>query len=107
VRRAGFELLRTHAEVLGGGDSVPGVTPRADDPPEVVLRLSVHDPSREAVERFTRELAPMVTSGPPGVSGYTGPRPKPQPVLAYWPTTIARERVAPVVTVKNAKEWLR
>lgn len=106
VGRAGFSIQRMDTEILGAGSSVPGVIPRAADPPEVVLRLSVHDPSRDAVERFTRELAPLVTSGPPGVSGYTGPRPKPQPVLAYWPTTIARERVSPVVTVQKAKEWL-
>ena len=34
-----------------------------------------------------------------------GPRQKPYPVLAYWPTTIARDRVSHRVVVKTAKEW--
>lgn len=106
VRRAGFELARTNVECLGAGDSLPGVAPSGNDPWEVVLRISAHDPNREAVERLSRELAPLVTSGPPGVTGYTGGRPKPQPVLAYWPTTISRDRIAPVADVKTAREWL-
>lgn len=108
LRRAGIELQDSHVERLGAGDAALPAHPRPSDfdPPEVVLRVSVRDPSRAAVERFTREFAPLVTSGPPGVSGYTGARPKPHPVLAYWPTTIARECVASVVTVKSASEWL-
>ena len=106
VRRAGHVLARTNIECLGSGQVVPGVAPAAD-PPEVVLRVSVHDPSKVAVERFTREFAPLVTSGLSGVTGYTGPRVKPWPVLTYWPTTIQRDRVRAVVAVKSAEEWLR
>lgn len=106
VRRGGFQLARTNIECLGAGDVLPGVSPRAAQPPEVVLRVTVHDPAREGVERFVREFAPLVTSGPPGVTGYTGPRAKPYPVLAYWPTTIERTRVRPIVEVHAAAEWL-
>ncbi|MCH8830331.1 MAG: hypothetical protein IID45_12205, partial [Planctomycetes bacterium] len=63
------------------------------------------DDSRDVIDRFSREFAPLVTSGPPGVTGYTGARPKPIPVLSYWPTTISRERVAADVAVRPAKEW--
>ncbi len=107
VRRSGFELSRTNIECLGAGDSLPGVWPPAGDPWEVVLRVSAHDPSLEAIERLARELVPLVTSGPPGVTGYTGARPKPRPVLAYWPTTISSDRVSPHVTVRTAQEWLQ
>ena len=31
---------------------------------------------------------------------------KPHRVLAYWPTTIPRERAVPQVTVKSAGEWI-
>jgi hypothetical protein len=105
VRRAGFDLSRTNVECLGSGDSLLGIGPHHENPWEVVLRVSAHDPSREAVERLSRELAPLVTSGPPGVTGYTGPRVKPRRVLAYWPTTISRSCVSPCVSVKSAKEW--
>jgi hypothetical protein len=121
AQRAGCEPARMNVELLGAGDVVPGSTPwrtlpasapklaasatSGDDPPEVVLRIAAHDPSKELLDRFNREFAPLVTSGPPGVTGYTGPRQKPYPVLAYWPTTIARDRVSPRVVVKTAKEW--
>lgn len=105
LRSAGVNLARTHIECLGTGDTLPGVWQRPEGVVEVVLRVSVHDPSREAVERFVREFSPLAGSGPPGVTGYTGPRPKPYPVFAYWPTTIARERVQPVVDVRSAIEW--
>lgn len=106
VRRAGFELERTNIEILGAGDSVSGVWPRFEHAPEVVLRVSAHSQTRDAVERLAREFAPLVTSGPPGATGYTGPRAKPYPVLAYWPTTVPRSRITPEVTVQTAKEWL-
>jgi hypothetical protein len=57
------------------------------------------------LERFVREFSPLAGSGPPGVTGYTGPRPKPYPVFAYWPTTVSRERVAPTVEVRTANDW--
>lgn len=106
VRRAGYQLARTNIECLGAGHVLPGVRTFQEDAPEVVLRITVHDPRKEAVERFTREFAPLVSSGPPGVTGYTGPRVKPWPVFAYWPTTIQRDRVTSTVEVKSAKEWL-
>lgn len=105
LRAAGIELARTHIECLGTGDTLPGVWPRSAQVYEVVLRMSVHDPSRESVERFLREFSPLAGAGTPGVTGYTGPRPKPYPVFAYWPTLIARERVLEQIEVKAAREW--
>jgi hypothetical protein len=95
VKRAGYDLARTNIECLGAGDSVPGPwTPRRiQESPEVVLRVSVHDARREAVERFTKEFAPLVTSGPPGVTGYTTGRPAVREVFAYWPALVGKEAV--------------
>jgi hypothetical protein len=64
------------------------------------------DPSREVLERFTCELAPLVTAGHPGVTGYVGGRAKPRPVLAYWPTSVSRKHITERATVKPAKEWI-
>lgn len=107
VKRAGsgYELARTNVECLGAGDSLPGILPVVEECREVVLRIAAHDPSRAAVERLSRELVPLVTSGPPGVTGYTGARSRPHPVLAYWPTTIEKSRVASQLIVQNAGGW--
>jgi Acyclic terpene utilisation family protein AtuA len=93
LARAGYTYERSNIECLGAGDCVPGVTPTSS-PPEVVLRVAVHDSRRAAVERFTKEIAPLVTSGPPGVTGYTTGRPNVREVFAYWPALLSRKCVA-------------
>jgi Acyclic terpene utilisation family protein AtuA len=93
LRRVGIEPEHSHIECLGSGDSLPGVLPRPADDPEVVLRVAVHDARRAVVERFTKEFAPLVTSGPPGVTGYTTGRPTVREVFAYWPALVPRELV--------------
>jgi acyclic terpene utilization AtuA family protein len=96
---AGFKYAATSVEALGGGDCVPGVVKEASDPPEVVLRVAVRNASRAAVERFTKEFAPLVTSGFAGTTGYTTGRPPVREVFAYWPALIAKSAVTPVVEV--------
>jgi len=105
LERSGVVLERTNIEALGGGDSVPGGWPESASPWEVTLRVTAHDHSKEKLERFLREFAPLVTAGPSGVTGYTGPRPKPYPVMAYWPTLISKSRLQPTLHVRAAKEW--
>src|SRR5205814_4047572 len=61
LKRAGFAYAHTNVEALGAGDCVPGVVPTRGEPAEVVLRVAVRDPRRAAVERFTKEVAPLVT----------------------------------------------
>ncbi|MGE5648228.1 MAG: acyclic terpene utilization AtuA family protein [Acidobacteriota bacterium] len=76
----------------------PAAAP-ADDPPEVQLRIGVRGQDRDAVERFTREVVPLVLSGPPGATGYGEGRPQVREVVAYWPVLIPREEVKPRVEV--------
>jgi hypothetical protein len=99
LRRAGIEVEHSHVECLGAGDCVPGVVPARAEPPEVVLRVSVRDARRAAVERFTKEFAPLVTSGPPGVTGYTTGRPPVREVFAYWPALVSKNAVTPEVRI--------
>lgn len=98
LRQAGFTFAASNVEALGSGDVVPGVLPRTD-PPEVVLRVAVRDPRKAAVERFTKEFAPLVTSGFAGTTGYTTGRPPVREVFAYWPALIAKSAVNAYVEV--------
>jgi Acyclic terpene utilisation family protein AtuA len=86
-------------EVLGTGACHPGLGDVPADPPEVVLHLAVRSEDRAAVTRFGYELAPLVTSGPPGVTGFAGGRPKAQEVVAYWPALVRKTLVDPHVRV--------
>jgi hypothetical protein len=99
LRRVGVAPRRHLVEVLGTGACVPGVLTDAPQPVEVVLRVAVQDERREIVERFTKEFAPLVTSGPPGVTGYTTGRPPVREVFAYWPALIAKHAVNAEVQV--------
>jgi hypothetical protein len=99
LKQAGFTYQETRVEALGGGDCVPGVVNATSDPPEVVLRVAVRDPRKAAIERFTKEFAPLVTSGFPGTTGYTTGRPPVREVFAYWPALVAKSAVTPVVEV--------
>lgn len=106
VANAGYEMARSQIETLGAGDGVPGLHAPPEELREVMLRVSVADPRRDAVERFTKEFAPLITSGPPGIAGYATGRPMVRPVFAYWPTVVPKNLVSAVVQVRPAKEWL-
>jgi hypothetical protein len=96
LKQAGLTYAETRIEALGAGDCVPGVVKAEFDPPEVVLRVAVRDPRRAAVERFTKEFAPLVTGGLPGTTGYTTGRPPVREVFAYWPALVAKSAVTPL-----------
>ena len=69
------------------------------DIPEVQLRIGVRGQDRSAVERFTREIAPLILTGPPAVTGFAGGRPKVEEIVAYWPALIPKEEISPKVEV--------
>ena len=110
VRRAGFDLEQTHIECLGSGDVVPGlVSPisrqareETGAAREIVLRVAARDSRKEALERFAKEFAPLVTSGPMGVTGYTTGRPAVREVFAYWPALIDKAAIKPVVSLEGS-----
>lgn len=99
LRRIDVVPERHLIETLGTGACVPGVLRDAPEPVEVVLRVSVQDSRRHIVERFTKEFAPLVTAGPPGVTGYTTGRPPVREVFAYWPALVDKRMVTPHVEV--------
>ncbi|HEY2894478.1 MAG TPA: acyclic terpene utilization AtuA family protein [Pirellulales bacterium] len=104
LKTAGFEFDDSLIECLGAGESAPGFAPQGDVR-EVMLRVSVRDRRREAVERFTKEIAPLITSGPPGLAGYASGRSSVRPVFAYGPTLVPKELVQPAVEVRSASQW--
>jgi hypothetical protein len=94
-----FDEVRTE---LVGWDSTHGalVGEPPADLPEVQLRVGVRSSDRAAVERFTREIAPLVLTGPPSVTGFAGGRPRTQQIMAYWPALIRKEAVQPHLKVE-------
>jgi len=69
------------------------------DLPEVQMRVGVRGQDRKAIERFTKEIAPLILTGPPGVTGFAGGRPKVEEIVAYWPALIPKKEIKPVVDI--------
>lgn len=70
-----------------------------DDINEVILRVSVRSHNFNSVNRFGQEIAPLILTGPPSVTGFAGGRPKPKDVVAYWPALVKKEFIKPVVKI--------
>jgi hypothetical protein len=111
--RAADGILRERLSGLGlqfeqiltefvGANATHGPLSGPPDPnaPEVQLRVGVRARERAPVERFTREIAPLVLTGPPSVTGFAGGRPAVEEVVAYWPALVDRRQVEPHVRVE-------
>jgi hypothetical protein len=110
--RAADQILRARLERLGlrfdqiltefvGANATHGALAGEPSPdaPEVQLRVGVRGQDRAAVERFTKEIAPLILTGPPGVTGFAGGRPKVEEIVAYWPALIPKSEIEPRVEV--------
>ena len=95
-----FDELRT--EFLGYDSCFGPLAGKPGDLNEVVLRIGARDRNRSTVERFCREIAPLVLTGPPSVTGYAASRPKPSEVMAYWPALIPKGAVTAEVSIEEA-----
>jgi hypothetical protein len=76
--------------------------PPSADIAEVMFRIGVRSEDKRAVERFTREVAPLVLNGPPTVTGFAAGRPKLEEIIAYWPALIPKSEVQPKISVIEA-----
>jgi hypothetical protein len=98
--RLGLRFDNILTEFVGASATHGPLTPPiASDAPEVQLRVGVRGEDRKAVERFTREIAPLVLNGPPSVTGFAGGRPKVEEIVAYWPALIDKRVIQPRVEV--------
>ncbi len=101
LRDAGFEFEEKQSEYLGVNSCHGDINPHPKQINEVVLRLSARDNDRHKISRFGKEIAPLITNGPPGVTGFAGGRPKPQEIVAYWPALIDKKLVNTHVNVEE------
>ncbi len=114
--RAADQILRKRLDRLGlrfdairteflGANACHGIAAAEPSPEmaaqlaEVVMRMGVRSENRAAVERFTKELAPLALNGPPVVAGLGGGRPRVEEIVAYWPALIPKHEVTPEVSV--------
>ena len=92
-----FDTILT--EYVGANATHGALAGDVSTAPEVQLRVGVRSDNKAMVERFTRELIPLVLNGPPSVTGFAAGRPKVEEIVAYWPALIDKRVVRPVVEV--------
>lgn len=66
---------------------------------EVQLRVSLTSDYKEDLDRFGMEVAPLILTGPSGVTGFAGGRPKASEIVAYWPALLKKEACKPQVHI--------
>jgi hypothetical protein len=97
--RLGLRFERILSEFVGATATHGHLAGDQRNAPEVQLRFGVRGHDRAAVERFTREIAPLVLNGPPSVTGFAGGRPKVEEIVAYWPALIDKSVVKTKVDI--------
>jgi hypothetical protein len=103
LQRLGLKFDQILTEFVGANATHGPLAGRPSaDLAEVQLRVGVRGEDRKAVERFTKEIAPLVLTGPPGVTGFAGGRPKVEEIVAYWPALIPKTEIMPRVEVIEA-----
>jgi hypothetical protein len=89
----GLRFDQVLTEFVGVSAAHGPLTVTTGEAPEVQWRIGVRSSDRKAVERFTREIAPLVLNGPPTVTGFAGGRPKVEEIVAYWPALVDKSVV--------------
>jgi hypothetical protein len=99
LHNLGLSFEEIHTEFFGVNACHGALAPPNADPPEVQLRIGVRGQDKKAVDRFTRELIPLVLNGPPGATGFGEGRPPVREIVAYWSTLVPRDEIVTRVEV--------
>ncbi len=99
LQQLGLAFDEIYTEFFGVNACHGPVAVANPDPPEVQVRIGARGHDRTALDRFTRELIPLVLSGPPTGTGYGDGRPQVRDVVAFWPALIPRELIRTAVEV--------
>lgn len=95
----GLKFDQVLTEFVGATSCHGSLAGDGRDAPEVQFRIGVRGKNKADVERFTREIVPLVLNGPPSVTGFAGGRPKVEEIVAYWPALLDKRAVTTAVRI--------
>ncbi|MCH9691094.1 MAG: DUF1446 domain-containing protein [Gammaproteobacteria bacterium] len=103
VQMHGFDIAEDDRflELFGNNLLYRGIVPRLEHPHEVLLRLGAKSNNPKALQVLAAEIAPLITSGPPGITGFAGGRARPTEIVGYWPTLIDKSRINTQILVEE------
>jgi hypothetical protein len=84
----------TSIEILGN-ESQYGKQAKAEDVREVCVKIAARHETSVGIAILFREITGLALSGPPGLSGFAGSRPRPSPVMGLFSCLLPRD-VAPL-----------
>ena len=91
------DFTETSVEAIGAEDTYgPHALSSAR---EVMLKVGVRHPMKDALELFSREVAPMALMSSPAVTGFTGGRPKVQPVVRLFSCLVPKSQLGVSIDV--------
>jgi hypothetical protein len=90
-------------ELVGTNVCYQGIVPPPNQPSEVILRIGAKGQDKKMLEFLGRELAPLVTGGPPGITGFAAGRPSASEIVGYWPALIDKTKVSTSVAVEEVR----
>jgi len=99
LQELGLHFDEIYTEFFGVNACHGSAAPPNPDPPEVQVRIGVRGQDKKAVDRFTRELIPLVLNGPPGATGFGEGRPPVREIVAYWSALVPRDEIVTRVEV--------
>jgi len=103
-KRLSLRFTETLSELVGYSSCWGPLAP-ANEPNEVLLRLSVRDTDKDKIEQFSKMVPAVILSGPPSVA-VTGGRPAAQEVVAYWPALVPRDKAKARLVIRDGERIL-
>jgi hypothetical protein len=88
-------------ELFGTNVLYKGIVPTPDQPHEIMMRIGAKGPNAKKLDILGTEIAPLLTSGPPGITGFAGGRARATEIVGYWPALIDKTKVHTSVTVEE------
>lgn len=103
LERLGLTFDEILTEFVGANACHGPLAPEpSPDLAEVELHIGVRSGDYAAVDRFTREIAPLILTGPPTATGFAGGRPRVQEIVAYWPALLPKSEAQASIEVRES-----
>lgn len=93
AERAYTNYRRTDVEVLGA-EANWGANARTSSTREVILKMAAHHDDKEALELLGREMIPAATAMAQGITGFSGGRPSPTPLVRLFSWLVPKEQLS-------------
>ncbi|WP_219267356.1 acyclic terpene utilization AtuA family protein [Pseudomonas sp. Xaverov 259] len=101
-QRGWAPYTEVNVELLGS-EATYGAHAQRQDCREVVVKLAVRHPSKQALVLFAREIAQAATGMAPGLTGIVGGRPTVYPLVRLFSFLIDKSSCAPQVDFQGAR----